>query len=786
MSLRTKRFITLLFLCHLFLLGGLLTSQGQAQTGVPAQTPAELLAGESGGEPVTIKAKEQEKDGDVYRLRGDVEIEFREYTVRAGEVTYDAASGQLTAAGNVSFDGGPHDEHIEASHGEYNVRSETGTFYDVVGSTGAPFRGKNVTLVTEAPFAFAGKVVQKVSRDRYVIHHGLVTSCTMPNPDWSFNAERVELQLGENATIYNSTLRLKKVPILYIPVAGHPMTAVGRQSGFLAPNFGSSSRKGTIIGDSFYWAINRSMDATIGAEYYSIRGWAPQAEFRARPTDKSFINATFTSVLDRGLGIRREDQGGQEVKLNGEALFPANVRGVVAADYLSSFVYRLAFNETFAQAVNSEVKSLAFLTKPYNGYFLSTSASRYQNFQSAVRGDVITIVRVPSFEVLTVDQQIARSKFYWSSDSTIDGVSRREPTFKTNDLVGRIDVQPRLSLPLFLQGWTFRPEVALRETYYTQRKSATNLGLGVPLGDPLNRRSIEALFEIRPPTLGRIFDRPFFGHTVKHTIEPYVVYRLVQGVTSFPNIIRFDERDILSDTNEFEYGITQRWFFKKADAEDCEPGKASCASPREFITWELSNKYFFDPDFGGAVVDGKRNVFTTTVEFTGIAFLTEPRRFAPVVSRLRLRPTSKLDSSWELDYDTVKTRISSSTLFVNYRMGDFVLGGSHAFLNAPGEIFFSLPLPTPVNFNQFRVMLGYGSPTKPGWSGTANIGFDASENFLQYGSFQGSYNWACYGLSMEYRRFALGTVRNENQFRFALTFANIGTFGNLKRQEKMF
>jgi LPS-assembly protein len=39
---------------------------------------------------------------------------------------------------------------------------------------------------------------------------------------------------------------------------------------------------------------------------------------------------------------------------------------------------------------------------------------------------------------------------------------------------------------------------------------------------------------------------------------------------------------------------------------------------------------------------------------------------------------------------------------------------------------------------------------------------------------------------MEYRRFALGTVRNENQFRFALTFANIGTFGNLKRQEKMF
>ena len=31
-------------------------------------------------------------------------------------------------------------------------------------------------------------------------------------------------------------------------------------------------------------------------------------------------------------------------------------------------------------------------------------------------------------------------------------------------------------------------------------------------------------------------------------------------------------------------------------------------------------KYFADPTFGGAVVNGSRNVFTTTVDFTGIAF----------------------------------------------------------------------------------------------------------------------------------------------------------------------
>ncbi len=41
-------------------------------------------------------------------------------------------------------------------------------------------------------------------------------------------------------------------------------------------------------------------------------------------------------------------------------------------------------------------------------------------------------------------------------------------------------------------------------------------------------------------------------------------------------------------------------------------------------------KYFADPTFGGAVVNNRRNVLTTTDDFTGIAFLTDPRRFSPV------------------------------------------------------------------------------------------------------------------------------------------------------------
>ena len=50
---------------------------------------------------------------------------------------------------------------------------------------------------------------------------------------------------------------------------------------------------------------------------------------------------------------------------------------------------------------------------------------------------------------------------------------------------------------------------------------------------------------------------------MKHTIEPQVVYRYQSGIDNFSQIIRFDQRDILADTNEVEYGVVNRLFAKK-------------------------------------------------------------------------------------------------------------------------------------------------------------------------------------------------------------------------------
>ncbi|HKR94569.1 MAG TPA: LPS assembly protein LptD [Candidatus Angelobacter sp.] len=785
--------------------------------------------------PVTIDADECEKAGNTYTLRGNIAIHSTDYDFHGDNATYDSSTGDVTAKGHVSLDGGRRDMHITATEGFYNTRTHTGKFYDVHGSTGARFKGRSVTLTSSSPLSFSGKMVEQTGPDEYVLHHGSVTSCELPHPKWTFNAEKIILRVGDSARLHNSTFRLKGVPVFYIPYASPPVERLGRHSGFLIPTFGTSSTKGTVIGDSFYWAINRSMDATLGGEYLSKRGGALQESFRARPSENSFLNLNYFGVIDSGItttsvnaqGVRESKttpQGGEDVKLNAETILPYNIRGVASIDYLSSFVFRLAFTENFSQAVDSEVKSSVFATKSIQGFSFNSYVARYQNFQSTANDDVITILHTPGFELTGIDRPIFHTPVYWSYDVAAEGVRRSDPATAPNQpglvtpgIVGRFDVDPDLTLPLFFKGWAFRPEVQLRNTIYSQQQSPAQ-PVDVVLQNVINRRSISTAVELRPPALGRIFDRTFAGRKLKHTIEPRLVYRYTNGIENFSRIIHFDFRDILSNTNEVEAGLTQRIFLKREhagcnDEPTAGPGglaeaqavpAAPCvpAGADEFVTWDVKMKYFADPTFGGAVQTGTRNVFTTTDSFTGIAFVTDPRRFSPVVSRFRVRTSSNSDLEWQLDYDTKKGRINSSTLYAGYHFGDYFVGASHAYLQVPGEVVtnpkdgtvlpvcaphvLNQPPCVPPLFDQLRAQLGYGSPTKRGWSAAANFGIDREFNLLQYSAAQTSYNWDCCGLSFEYRRFSLPNVRNENQYRFAFTLANIGSFGNLKRQERLF
>jgi LPS-assembly protein len=834
MITRSRIFITAALVCHLLLASGIVTSQtlppaaptiSSPETDPAMAPPIPAASASQTEEEVTIRAVEQEKDGSIYHLRGRVEIHYRTYILYADQVTYNADTGDSELEGHVVLDGGPYDEHVEASHGAYNVRTETGTFYSVIGTVGFRMRKSRYVLTTSNPFAFSGKIVGKQGPDHYLVRQGSVTTCELPRPKWQFDAKRISVDVDGSAKIYNSDFRVMGMPVFYFPFVTHPVQRQQRQSGLMIPSFGNSSTKGKIAGESVYWVFNRSMDATVGAEYFSKRGWFQRGEFRARPSDSSYLFFNYQGMLDRGIGNPRQDQGGEDAHFIAERAF-GTFRGVANVDYLSSFVFRIAFTDVYTQAIDSEVRSQIFLSNTTNGFHFNALAERYQNFEVCIpepgtntcpaltQTELIRILHTPSFFFSGEERQLGNTPLYWSFESAAEGLQLREIGFRTGPMVGRFDLAPALTMPVQWRGWSFRPELTLRDTFYTQQgnpaKSVT------AADDVLNRKSLEASVELRPPALSRVFDRPWLGRKWKHVIEPRMRYDYVtgiNGINNFANILRFDATDVLTNTNEIEYSLVNRLYAKHVDpnARDCnQPGMSTltiggvpqagavpwelppnpdtqpCASgPREILSWEVGQKYFFDPTFGNALVAGRRNVFTTTADFTGIAFLAGARRFAPIISRLRIETSPHTNTEWDLDYDLKAGRINASTALVNYHYGPFTVGGGDTFLRVIDNSLGSTSKGAN-DFHQLRVLVGYGQLNKRGLSAASSFGFDANHGSLQYASAQTSYNWDCCGLSLEYRRFALGSVRNENQYRFSFTLANVGAFGNLRRQERLY
>jgi LPS-assembly protein len=823
MIFRTRIIITAALVCHLLLTPGIVTSQTP-----PATFPFPVASSAQTGEEVTIHAVQQEFAKPFYKLRGQAEIRYRTYILYADEITYNESTGQSELEGHVVLDGGPYDEHVTASHATYNIKTESGTFYDVVGTAGFRMHKSRYVLTSSNPFAFTGKIVEKNGTDHYLVHHGTVTTCELPHPKWKFEAGRIKVDVDSTAKIYNSDFFVFGLPVFYFPFVTHPVQKQERKSGLLIPSVGNSSRKGYIAGESVYWAINRSMDATVGGEYYSIRGWSQRAEFRARPSETAFVDLGYFGVLDRGIGFPPQNQGGEDVHLNSQGTFGKNFRGVANVDYLSSFIFRIAFSDIYNQAVNSEVRSQIFLSNSTNGYDYNALTERYQNFEvcnpNATQGpqcstlqqtELIRILHAPSFFISGEDRPLGNTPLYWSFDSVAEGLQRRELGFRTAPLVGRLDLAPSLSWPLQWRGWSARPELTLRDTLYTQQFNAQLAAQsGKAQDDTVNRKALVGTFELRPPAMEKIFEHPWLGRRFKHVVQPRITYRYVTGVNNFAEILRFDSRDLLSNSNEVEYAIENRVYAKRLNPEskDCEQQRMSsltiggaalpgavpweappnqekmkiCASgPREVLSWEVAQKYFFDPTFGHALVSGARNVFTSTADFTGINFLSDLRNFSPIISRLRIETSPRTNTEWDLDYDLKKGRVNASTALVNYRYGPFTVGGGDAFLRVT-DVSLGAAEAGARDFHQFRVLFGYGDLQKRGFSAASSFGFDANKGFLQYSTVQTTYNWDCCGLSVEYRRFALGLVRNENQFRFAFSLANVGAFGNLKRQERLY
>ena len=713
--------------------------------------------------------------------------------LHADEIDYDRSTGYAEARGNVKFDNYSGGEHIEAEKVEYNVRDETGKYYNVKGSSPAKLESRPGILTTTSPFSFQGRWAERL-KDRYILHDGFITNCKLPKPWWILKGPTFDVIPGERAIARNSVFWLRRVPLFYTPMFYKSLERMPRKSGFLTPNIGNSSRRGVMVGGGYYWAINRSYDAMYRAQLFSQRGVAHNVDFRGKPTAKSDFDFTLYGVNDRG---RPNDSGGRDapesgylMSLIGKADLPRGFYARGAFNYLSSFAFRQAFTESFYEAISTEVHSLGAISKHWSGYSLNLVGARVENFLSRDPMDKVSIRKVPSLEFNSLDRPISDKilPIYVSWDSSASLMRRHQVDFQTKQFVDRLDFQPRISTALHWKDFHLVPSFSLRETSYGSSLDPQ----GRISGQSFLRSSREFGADLMFPSLSRIFEKPpsWVGERLKHVIEPRASFRYVKGIGSdFQRLIRFDETEMISDTSELEVSITNRLYSKQKD------GRID-----EILSWDIAQRRYFDPCFGGkleaggciggALVEGQRNVLLSTAGITGITFLDVGRRYSPVVSTLRLNPKPGFGLEWRTDYDPFRGHVVNSNISGSGRLNKdyFVTVGHNQIRNVP-IMRTDDPLPRYTGLspsaNQFFGMLGYGEENRRGFSAAFLSMYDYRQAVMQYASTQVTYNTDCCGFSVQYRRLRSGNI-NRYDFRVAFNVANIGSFGTLRRQERMF
>ena len=104
------------------------------------------------------------------------------------------------------------------------------------------------------------------------INEGSYTVCEPGDNSWLLVGETIELnQLSGRGVGRNVTLRVKDIPVLYLPYISFPLTDE-RSSGFLFPSYGSTHEGGYEIATPYYFNLAPNYDATLTPRLMMERG----------------------------------------------------------------------------------------------------------------------------------------------------------------------------------------------------------------------------------------------------------------------------------------------------------------------------------------------------------------------------------------------------------------------------------------------------------------------------------------------------------------------------------
>jgi len=777
----------------------------QEQT-LPAPFPPQTLPQHEWLVRTTGPDAYQEHFGQVLRLRGHpAELEDYSMLLRADEIDFNRDTGELEARGNVYYHNFDKNEQLWCDRMEYNTEEVRGKFYNVRGETHPRINAHPGMLTTTAPFHFEGQWAERIG-EKYIVYNGWVTNCTLPDPWWKFKGKRFDVYPDDHAVTHNAIFWLRRMPLFYTPFYYHALGKTPRHSGFLTPNLGHQSQRGFLFGLGYFWAINRSYDLSYRFQEFTARGETHYVEARGKPIAGTEYDIVFNAAQDRGV-----PGSNPPAKYSGFSIFASGksdlgdgwtVHGY--GNYISSFRFNLEWTESFNEAIGSEIHATAFLNKDWSNFTFNVVGSRVANYQTSEvnvaqpttanpnpnpiydNNDVV-IRKLPEAELSNTDTPLFDGlPIWWSFDSSAGLMFRSEPfynlvnptapqvpgntlvdKFQTSAFTDRLHLAPHISGVLHLGDFHLVPTFGLYETFYSETQ-APNGQYERAVSTPLLAGAREFTLDLIFPEFYRVFNkRTVFGDKLKHVIEPRATYRYVNGIGGdFNRLIRFDETDLLANTNELALSLINRIYAKRGE------------SVQEIFTWQLMQKRYFDPTFGGALLTGQRNVFEETSDVTAYAFLVGPRSTSPIDSNLRFNPIAGLTMIWQSDYDPRLHGITNSTLSLGYRWQKYFFSGGN---NSVHNNTILAPYA-----NQFSFTAGVGNFTTRGLNAAFSALYDYRVSRFLSETFQVTYNTNCCGLSIEYRRYNIG-LRDDTMQLFSFTIANVASpFGTLRKQDRIF
>lgn len=668
---------------------------------------------------------QQLPDGRIRCNEGAV-VTYQDVRVQADWLEFNPETQDVTAGEKVHLSRGT--EEVSGGRIIFNLKTKTGTFADASGL----LEGWHLKALE----------YERLPDGRVKLKRPSATACASDCPKWHWTASESTVTPGERFSAKNLVFKFWKVPVLYFPRFSVPTEKKERQSGFLIPVTGTSTSKGRSFQESFYWAINRSYDATFTGEYFSLRGPAGKVDFRGAPSPTTRFDVSTLFASDR-LG-----HGGYRSNLRMFSGYK-DWRTVAVVDVTSNFDFRQSYEETVNSISNPIELSTVFATRNKANSSWNVLFNRTGVFFPGAPSTVLR--KLPAIELqLPTNQFHSRLPIYFSFDGGVGGMSRRDININTPAFVERTDLHPTIQIPLLkssLLSWSH--QFGLRETFYTH-----SLDNGAVHSQVLNRGAFDYTMKLTGPQIEKVYG------TWKHVVEPTLEYRYVAGVDEFRKTIVVDENDLVTDTNEIEYGITNRFLGRW-----------------EFLTWRVAQKLYFDPTFGNALVPNRRNTLEPLMDLTGFAFSSgTPRRFSPIVSTVRIATTPNASTDIEVDYDTERHEFSSAGVMGGLGRGLFASSVGY-FFNKRTEI-------QPPS-NQLSGLLTYGNSTRRGINAGFGFYYDILNRIFRGSTSQVSYNAECYGLSFEFTQYNLGP-RIESRLRFSLTLKNLGSIGTLRPQERLF